>query len=328
VSRPTSAATRPDLLAVGVNPAVDVYYDLDRFCPGGVNRVRSVRTAAGGKANNLARAYRRLGGRPLTTGIAGGETGRRVLAGLTEEGIDHDFVSGEGETRQTVTVVTGGSTTVLLEPGPRVESAALDALEGKVTTWATEVPAVAIAGSLPPGAPEPYLARLVQRVRQGSPAFVALDASGGALRLAAQAGPHLIKVNVEEFERAFAQPARDRPGLEGRFGSLLEASVETLCLTDGARGALVMTAADSFVVRTEAGAPVSTAGAGDAFLAGLLFALRRGDGLREAARLASASSAAALAAIGAGFIEPAAVEAALARTRLLDVAAFFAERWP
>jgi tagatose 6-phosphate kinase len=326
VSPSAGALPGPDLLAVGVNPAVDVYYRLERFCPGDVNRMTPVRTAAGGKANNLARAYRRLGGRPMTTGIAGGVNGQRLLSGLTEEGIDHDYVAGDGETRQTITLVAGGSTTVLLEPGPRVAEGELDALAGKVAARAATVPTVAFTGSLPPGAPAPYLARLVQRVRQVSPAFVALDASGEALRLAGLAGPHLIKVNAEEFERAFAQPARSRAGLEHRFQTLAEGGVETLCLTDGARGALLLTGGGGFVVRTETGPPLSTAGAGDAFLAGLLVGLGRGDGPREAARLASAAAAAALETIGAGFIEPAAVAAALTRTRLLDAAVFFAER--
>src|SRR5688572_5733653 len=90
-SAPTMPGDRAghDLLVVGANPAIDVYYCLDDFRVGDVNRVTSVRAAAGGKANNLARAHQRLGGRPLTTGIAAGETGKRMLGQLTSEGIAH-----------------------------------------------------------------------------------------------------------------------------------------------------------------------------------------------------------------------------------------------
>ena len=315
-----------DLLVVGANPAIDLYYCLDMLRAGEVNRVATVRAAAGGKANNLARAYRRLGGRPLTTGIAAGDTGRRILNRLTSEGIAHDYVVAEGESRQTVTLVSGGQTTVLLEPGPLVSEAAIALLAEKVTVLAPTVSAVAITGSLPPGASAGSVAGFVAAARKSPGVLVAVDASGEALRLAALAGPHLIKVNRDEYERAFDQTVGDFSAIENHLVSLADRGVETLCLTDGERGALVLSRAGRFTVRTEASDPISTAGAGDAFLAGLLFALHRGDGLGDAARRASAAAAAALRQIGAGFIEPADADAALSRTRLLGADAFFAEQ--
>jgi tagatose 6-phosphate kinase len=318
-------ANEPDLLVVGANPAIDVYYCLDRLRAGEVNRVTSVRAAAGGKANNLARAYRRLGGTPLVTAIAGGETGRRILADLTEEGIAHDYAAIEGESRQTVTVVAGGETTVFLEPGPPVTREVLDALAAKVARWAPVVSAVAITGSVPPGAPTDSIARMVDAARAASTALVAVDAAGEVLRLAAIAGPGLIKVNADEFESAFGCCARDRTALEGIYRDLAERGLDTLCVTDGPRGALVLSRSDRLAVRTESTGQVSTAGAGDAFFAGLLFALRCGDSIREATRLASAAAAAAVQTVGAGFIDRAVVDTALTRTDIVDADAFFAE---
>ncbi|MGH2562217.1 MAG: 1-phosphofructokinase family hexose kinase [Thermomicrobiales bacterium] len=317
-----------DLLVIGANPAIDRYYCLDQLRVGDVNRVTSVRAAAGGKANNLARAYRRLGGNPITTGIVAGETGHRILTGLATEGIAHDYVCTDGESRQTVTLLAAGATTVLLEPGPLVPETALDRLVEKVAMLALTVSGVAITGSLPSGAPGDTVARLVRAARTASSGPIAVDTSGEALRIAALAGPHLIKVNVEEYERAFGQPADDPAAVEAHVRSLADHGVEILCLTDGPRGALVLTAQERFAVRTEAPDPVSTAGAGDAFLAGLLLALLRGDELTAAARLASAAAAAALRQVGAGFIEPADVDADLSRTRLLDARSFFAEPRP
>lgn len=317
-----------DLLVVGANPAIDLYYCLDHLQVGDVNRVAAVRAEAGGKANNLARAYRRLGGRPLTTGIAGGDTGRRILDRLTAEGIAHDYVDGDGESRQTVTAVANGVTTVLLEPGPLVNAETLARLEAKVATLASTASAVAIVGSLPPGASKDFLAELVRRARAASAGPVALDTSGEALQVAAFAGPHVIKINADEYERAFRQSARNRSVVEAHFQSLADRGLETLCITDGPRGALIFSTQARFVVRTETDGPISTAGAGDAFLAGFLFALHRGDGLTAAARLASAAAAAALRTVGAGCIEPADVDMALSRTQVLDVGLYFGESPP
>jgi sugar/nucleoside kinase (ribokinase family) len=69
---------------------------------------------------------------------------------------------------------------------------------------------------------------------------------------------------------------------------------------------------------------VATAGAGDAFLAGLLIGLRRGSSLREAAALAAASAAAATQTIGAGFIDPALVFQLAGTALLTSAAEFFA----
>jgi fructose-1-phosphate kinase PfkB-like protein len=161
-------------------------------------------------------------------------------------------------------------------------------------------------------------------LRAASDVFVAVDASGEALRLAALSGADLIKINSCEFERSFHQSARDRSEVERLYSSLAAAGLSTLCLTDGARGAFILSGQDRFTVRTNVTKLVSTAGAGDAFLAGFLYALHRGDTCPEAARFASAAGAAALQRIEAGFIDRSAVEAALEFTELIDAAAFFA----
>jgi 1-phosphofructokinase len=155
--------------------------------------------------------------------------------------------------------------------------------------------------------------------------LVAVDAAGEVLRQAAMAGPHLIKVNTDEFARAFETSVGSLRDIERRFATLAAAGVELLCITGGARGAVILTEHERFAVRTSVEHPISTAGAGDAFLAGLLRARLRGDGIREGARLASAAAAAAVLRVEAGFIDAEEVEAALERTELLDAADFFAE---
>jgi 1-phosphofructokinase family hexose kinase len=315
-----------DLLAVGANPAIDRYYCLDDLRIGDVHRVSTVRASAGGKANNLARVYRHLGGRPLTTGIAAGQTGRHILDRLTAEGTSHDYVFAEGESRQTVTLIADRKTTVLLEPGPFVSEATIAGLTDKVRLLAPAAPTIVMTGSLPPGAPEETVARLVAAARGASDAMVAVDTSGEALWLAAQAGPHLIKVNRDEYERAFGQPTDRLSAVKAQFQTLAACGVEILCLTDGSAGALILTGSDHFAVRTMAPDPISTAGAGDAFLAGFLFALRRGDTLRDAAMFASAVGAAALRHIAAGCVEQADVESALTCTALVDSAEYTGAR--
>lgn len=308
------------MLVVGPNSAIDAYWTLDRLRPGQVNRAQAAFDTAGGKANNLSRALRRLGGRPLVVGIAAGHQGALMLAGLAREGIAHDYVTAPGETRRNLSLLSCSdrATTVLLEPGQALTGETLDELAAKVDRWAPGVPFVALTGSLPPGAPATLYAQLIRRVRARSDAQIAVDASGEALRHAAGAGLDLLKVNLEEFESAFPGAASDWTAIERQYRRLQRDGLKTLCLTHGPRGAAVLSGEDRFGVRTGVPDLVSAVGAGDTFLAGLLFGLGRGDGLRDAARLASAAAAANLQTLGCGFIEPPSVEACLGRTVLVD----------
>ncbi len=321
---PTDGNARPyDVLVVGPNAAVDTYYSLEALGLGQVNRISTVRDTAGGKANNLARALLRLGGRPLVVGIAAGQRGAFILDELAREGLDHDYVVSDGNSRLNTTLLATAArtTTVLLEPGQPVPAGALEALVARVEHWAPKVGWVALTGSLPRGGQPDLYARLIRQVAD-SRAFVAVDAAGEVLRLAAEAGPGLVKVNLEEFDSAFPGQANNWGRLQQQFQALARGGLQTLCLTAGAHGALVLREHDQFWVQTDVPEWVSTVGAGDTFLAGLLFGLRRGDSLREAACLASAAASANLQVLGCGFIEPQAVHHYLARTQIREAEAF------
>ena len=315
-----------DVVVVGANAAVDTYYELQEVRPGQVNRINSVRDTAGGKANNLARALLRLGGHPLVVGIAAGRRGTYILDELAREGIDNDYVIAEGNARLNTTLLSTAAreTTVLLEPGQPVRPEALEAMAAKVEQWALTVGCVVLTGSLPPGSPADLYARLT-RMATAAHSLVAVDASGEVLRHAAEAGPSLVKVNRAEFESAFPGQSSNWETLQRKYEALAGGGLKTLCVTHGAQGAVFLNEEDQFWVRTEVPEWVSSVGAGDTFLAGLLFALRRGASLREAASLASAAASANLQVLGCGFIEPETVNHYLTRTTVRDAQAFFRE---
>lgn len=326
-ARPEAAAGGYDVVVVGPNAAVDTYYTLEALGLGQVNRISAVRDTAGGKANNLARAFLRLGGRPLVVGVAAGRRGTYILDQLEQEGLAHDYVMVAGNSRLNTTLLStdARTTTVLLEPGQPVPPEALEKLVEKVTQQMPRVGYVALTGSLPPGGPPDLYARLARSAR-AQQAFVAVDAAGEVLRQAVLAGPNLVKVNLEEFESAFPGQAGDWDTLWRQYRTLAAGGLQTLILTAGAQGALCLSGQEAFCVQTDVPAWVSTVGAGDTFMAGLLFALRRGDSLKEAARLASAAASANLQVLGCGFIESETVKHFLGCTHLHEAEAFMEVR--
>ncbi|PZN11511.1 MAG: 1-phosphofructokinase [Bacillota bacterium] len=197
------------MLAVCLNPALDVTYEIDALRRGTTHRVRRVHARAGGKGVNVARVLARLGVPVVVAGFAGGATGRLIETSLSEAGFDTRWVWVDGETRRCLAVVeqggteaaaAGGIATEFNEPGPEISPASWR----RFTSWFEEwmrregFAAVVLSGSLPPGLPPDAYARLIALARAaGVPAV--LDTSGEALRRGIAAAPHIVKPNLREL---------------------------------------------------------------------------------------------------------------------------------
>jgi fructose-1-phosphate kinase PfkB-like protein len=239
-----------------------------------------------------------LGGRVLSLGIVGGHTGQFIVGELLREGIPVDMVWTENESRRSSTLIAEGQmqTTVILDSGSPLEPGAGERLKQKILDYAGQSPYLVLTGSLPPALPSNYYAGIVSSVKHFKGLDVCLDCSGEPLRLAVDQGAQVVKVNVKEFQTCFLcgenwKPAR---ALE-IFASLEEKGLKLLVVTDGPQGAFVFSPGRSpFRVFTKVDRWVSTAGAGDTFMAGLLLSLGRGFSLEESSRYASAAAAAQL----------------------------------
>ena len=118
---------------------------------------------------------------------------------LTNLEIGADFVWVAGETRTNISIVTpaGGHYIKVNEKGPLVMLAKQDELLEKIAALAHRGDWWVLAGSLPPGIPEAYYARVVSGLIDPG-ARPVLDTSGEALRLGCQERPYLVKPNAEE----------------------------------------------------------------------------------------------------------------------------------
>src|SRR5262249_37243576 len=158
-------APAPMILAVSLNPALDVTHHVAGADWSGVNRPQQVRTAPGGKALNVARTLRTLGCEVLVTGLAGGVTGEAVRAGLAGAGVPGRFTAIAGETRRTFAVVDTRShdTALFNEPGPAVSDGEYREFFVLYESALAGCDAVVLSGSLPPGLPPDTYAGLAAR---------------------------------------------------------------------------------------------------------------------------------------------------------------------
>jgi 1-phosphofructokinase family hexose kinase len=292
-------------LVICPNLAIDRMLAADRVWPGGTTRCRALRTQAGGKGANVARATSALGGEALLTGFAAGRGGRLIVDLADEEGLALEVVVTDGEARvSTVVLGDDGSVTRLYEFGPEVGSAAerklLDLVRARPADpgeWAV------VTGAAPPGVSPGFYAALVGAAR-GAGYRTLVDATGEQLGGALGERPDLVKVNLAEACSAVGRPEmhcadeKSAPpaqlvaeGLE-LCRRLLEAGAGAAVLTLGAAGAAAVLDGADWHTYTQPVNAVNPVGSGDCFAAGLTLALQRGDGPAAALRLATGAGAA------------------------------------
>jgi tagatose 6-phosphate kinase len=318
------------ILAVTLNPAIDVTYYLDRIVRHRGSRVDRVLERAGGKGVNVARVAARCGADVCATGLAGGHRGERLRAGVTGYQIRDEFCPIEGETRQTVNIVETGQAglpTELREPGPPVSLAEWDRFIARFSALAAAADVVTMSGSLPPGVPAGAYAMLTAATRSVSTAWVIVDTSGEALRLACAAGPDLVKPNEDELLAATAAGQGDRRHrvLDGA-SSLRDLGARAVVVSLGRSGSVAVTPDGRWRASHDAVTSGNPVGAGDALVAGLaLSAAGRpaegwpADGWPAALGRASGLAMASVLAASAGEVDPAAAERFAAGIRIRQI---------
>jgi tagatose 6-phosphate kinase len=279
------------ILVVSLNPALDVTHEVAGADWAGVNRPHAVHVRAGGKGVNVARTLRALGAEVTLAGLVGGGVGAELLDRLAASGIKLALTKVSGETRRTFTVVDTERHQAALfnEPGPAIRDGEYAEFFVRYAEAVAGCSVVVLAGSLPRNVGDRAYADLIDAA---GPVPTILDTSGPALALGAAAGPTLVKPNRAELEavagtgRRLEQAAR-------------ELSAGAVVVSLGADGLLAVDGDKSWQARP--GEPVrgNPTGAGDAVVAGLADALRRGldwpARLRHAVALGAATVAAPVA---------------------------------
>jgi 1-phosphofructokinase len=251
------------------NPSLDRTAEIDELVRGAVLRVRAARVEPGGKGVNVARALVLNGHKTRAVLPSGGTEGAQLAALLTAQGIDPVLVPVAGAVRTNVSVVEpDGTTTKLNEPGPVLSAAEVDTLVAATLGAAEGAQWVVLSGSLPPGAPDDFYARIIRALR-GSGARVVVDSSGSALIAALPAAPDVIKPNREELAEASGSDIRTMRDALHAAGELRRRGAGAVLVSLGPDGALLVDA-DGAVHGEGHAVRRSTVGAGDALLAGFL----------------------------------------------------------
>ncbi|WP_367127533.1 1-phosphofructokinase [Saccharothrix sp. HUAS TT1] len=258
-------------LTVTANPSVDRTVEVDRLTRGDLHRASGVHVQPGGKGINVARALVRNGCKARAVVPAGGAEGDQLIRLLTEYSIEVVRVAALGPVRSNITIVEPDATvTKLNEAGARLSGPELEAFFDAVLAHMSGVDWVVAAGSLPPGVPAEFYADLIDRLAHTG-AKVAVDTSGSALLAAVEAGPALVKPNLEELAEVVDRPLRTLREVVDAARELRSRGAKAVLASLGGQGAVLVDGEGSWHAEARAEAR-SSVGAGDALLAGFLSA--------------------------------------------------------
>lgn len=287
------------IVTVTMNPAIDRTVEIDCLERGGLNRISHVEIDAGGKGINVSKTIHELGGQSIAVGFIAGSAGKMIRNVLDERQIEHDFIEVSGETRTNTKVFEKtGELTELNEPGPVVKEKDVQALLGKMESYANPDTLFVLAGSVPRGVKKDIYRKIIE-LAHGKGAKILLDADGEFLTNALDAGPDMIKPNKVEIEQyAGMEYIASEQELKSVAEKLMEKGITAVAVSMGKSGAMFLW--KDYKVKCP-GLKVkahSAVGAGDAMVAALSYSWSEGLSQEDTVKMCMAVSAGAVTTVG------------------------------
>ncbi|WP_122820861.1 1-phosphofructokinase family hexose kinase [Varibaculum vaginae] len=301
------------IVTLSANSSLDKTVNLDRpLVPGGVHRIISTHTDAGGKGINVARVAQEAGF-PVSC-VLPAKPQDPILELLDQVELPYVCTEIPEVVRTNLTIIdAGGETTKINEPGPTLSEghakSLLTVLRSQVRDLG-EADWVVLAGSLPPGLPDDFYLTCLKELASCR-GRLAVDTSGNPLRALGKAlgqvTVDLMKPNSYELAELLGGKGAEleKAAISGdllpvvrKAKELNERGVSSVLATLGSAGAILVTA-EGVWHGTSPDVPVrSTVGAGDSSLTGYVLAKSLGKSPEECLATALAYGAAACAKAG------------------------------
>lgn len=284
------------IVTLTMNPAIDLSSSVDRVVPDRKLRCKHPLSEPGGGGINVGRAIHKLGGEALVCYLAGGVTGEFLRELLDQEGVRQRVLPIKGWTRMNSAVLDESTRQQyrFIAPGPELSEGEWQACLNELAAIRPSPAYLVASGSLPPGVPEDFYARLARLARDFGSRFV-VDTSGGALTSAVSAGAYLLKPSLGELSQLAGREIRsETQQLEVAQQVVQSGKCEVVLLSLGSEGALMVWAEGSARLRPPPVRVQSTVGAGDSMVGGFLLGLMRGQSLKDSFRLGVAAATAAV----------------------------------
>jgi len=264
------------IITITLNPAYDVYWNINSFTPYGENYVTSSSVSVGGKGINISRVLKSVGFDSIAYAIIGKENSGPFKDALVDEGISSKTFETDGKIRENVPIITED------KPETRVSFSNFMINESYLHKIAHELDKdcdrdtiVAFSGRLPQGISVAAACDFIHHIRKITD-FIVLDCNTFSINDIQQLRPWLIKPNKREAEILYGAKIENMSDAIEAATYMSEKGCANVLITLGKNGAVYT---DGNIIRT-VNAPkiklVSSVGAGDATVAGFCRAYASG----------------------------------------------------
>lgn len=284
----------PAIITITFSPCIDKSTSVPSLIPEKKLKCSSPKLEPGGGGINVARAIRKLGGEATAVYLAGGYTGKFFNELMRKEGVPSVVIETANETRENIIVLEESSNRQYRfgMPGTTVNELewqqCLQVIRGM-----QDVDFIVASGSLPPGIPADVYGRIAMIAKQKNAKFI-VDTSGEALKHAVNEGVYMLKPNLGELASLTSREKIDTADIEKIAREVIKkGQSHAIAVSMGEAGAILIT--ENAVYRAVP-PPVkrkSTVGAGDSMVAGIIFALEKGEDLGYAMQYGVACGTAA-----------------------------------
>lgn len=302
---------------ITLNAAYDLVGRLARIELGEVNTVETLGLFPAGKGINVAKVLKDLGMDVAVGGFLGEDNVGDFEQMFKKQGLEDKFHRVAGKTRINVKITeTEADVTDLNFLGYEISPQVWQQFAADSLAYCLDYDIVAVCGSLPRGVtPELFAAWLNQLHQEG--VKVVLDSSNAALTAGLTARPWLVKPNHRELEAWVGHKLNSEAEIIAAAQQLKAQGIENVIISRGAEGSLWIN--HEGIVKAQPPKcenVVSTVGAGDSMVAGLIYGVAQGLSKAETLAFASAVSAFAVSQSNVGVSDPALLDPILNQVKI------------
>ena len=282
------------IVTITLNPAIDKSTSIDALAPEKKLKCSLPKFEPGGGGINVSRALNKLGVDSTAIYLAGGYTGMFFKDLLKKEISSEIMLEISGHTRENLIVFDQTSSLQYRfgMPGPVILEKEWKNIINAIEKL-DDTNYIIASGSVPEGVPKDIFAQIAVIAKKKNIKLI-LDTCGEALRLAINEGAYLIKPNLNEL--SFLSN-KEELSMEAAVIAAKELIVngksELIIVSMGANGALMVSKEECIHLMPPEVKRISTVGAGDSMVAGIVKSLSENKSFKDAAKYGVACGSAA-----------------------------------
>lgn len=278
---------------VTINPSLDRYYDVEHIVLDGLHRVKDIRDMPGGKGINMSRVLNELHIESCAYGFIGGHVGEELSALCKDMNTQFIRIANATRVNHKFRDLQDFAITEFNENGPEINEKEFRILQHCLSRDIFEGDICMLGGSASKSLGDDVYVKLMEDIRyRGGKVLVSTDMPW--IKPAIEQSPDIVKLNIGELSRLAGHEFKDNDAILAYMREWIAKGVSMFIVSMGEKGAIFATAKEAYFVDKIDIVCKNDVGAGDAMLAGIVYALTQHYALCELATFSIACATAAI----------------------------------